>query len=455
MKEKIKKVFSSKIIVIILALVIGVGFGFVVYLNSENTISKDLDTDIVKKDENLENNNNADADNNSVNKNNITNDNNDSTNNNVIKNDVKEFLYKINYFDYDGKVYLYEADIDIDYNLYVVNLKNISSSNLLKVNEAGKFIVVKSKDYENFQNKKREKIELTKKEKDWLKKILNSFEYDEKITDETILKYGTFYIKNQNNDAVSLDNFSNYAELKRLLLVMEEKDIKYIKPLLDNTNVKKLILDNEYTELNINSKLVRNLYNNVYLGDYITDHYEKGKLTNDYIITTVLRYIDVNNMANLLEHDFLFSNYSVDIDKFDFVAKKLFGENIKYNIEDYKGSNISYPWYEYDWENNRLSIFYPNGSEFVKQVFGEIAYAYEKNNKLVIIERTIYGERGNYYDNCQDKNEIVNSNEHIYDWNFIDGFNENAFFTDYTYYAYIFEKTDDNNYYVTDFKRLN
>lgn len=116
----------------------------------------------------------------------------------------------------------------------------------------------------------------------------------------------------------------------------------------------------------------------------------------------------------------------------------------------------------YDEERNQLAINYYNGDELDDCLYTDIAYAYEVDNKIVIIEKTLYYFLYDSNDPNYDSKEtgLYNSVDKeilLSKFNIANDIKEviNKLEPFVTYYAHTFTLSNDGNYYYTDITRLN
>ena len=264
-------------------------------------------------------------------------------------------------------------------------------------------------------------------------------------------------------------------------------------------NVIKYIKDTDYESVSLYDKEVKELYKKT-CGTMSFCYYQEG-LTNDIIITLVLmemdKLFDDDNMTiekvckyenscdevykykDLLEltlFDMGGASWKFtkndEFDKlFDETAKKLFGDNVKYDIESYNGGfdNCSLS-YEYNKDEKKLIGWQGTGCGFCEDIIRKLDYAYKTDDKFVLIEKSLYLFSGGSGD-CYEHDGLKYKEEGIYN-NYFDGrklassiddcsvdyIGSEPCYTKYkddlTYYAYTFNKRDDGSYYLADFSRL-
>lgn len=240
-------------------------------------------------------------------------------------------------------------------------------------------------------------------------------------------------------------------------------------------NVVQDINDKNYKALDKNSSQITNLYSKVTYNQSMLDNYIQEKITNDTIITLTLQQMekqnvyekncDVDDELKLKDCEFVFSN-----DKVIEFAKKIFGPNVKFDITKYNGAGNGCGYYIYKSDIGKLISSAGTGCGFSEKIVNAINYAYQKEEKIVIIEKSLYITDGwsdgrvdyckiydyelskGIYNNIHDRKKVADFEaiENVLDINLLEKYNQYV-----TYYAYIFEKGEGENYYYTDFAKLN
>lgn len=388
----------------------------------------------------------------------IVNKNNNTNNSDNEVNTKPENLYEFNYFSEGGGYY--QAIIDSDYNFWVAKIEDISKYD----NHDNIELIVN--DLSNMEHK--EKITLNEKQKLYVKEVLNNLDYN--IDDLSNIEYYNIYdypyiikdlksgksSKYQKGTIIALYN----APLFYIALAFVENDTSYLDYMVNN-NALKYIKDKDYKPLY--SNLIEELYNKVsynYHG-YIMNSYEENRITNNSIIILTLQEMEKRNLGEMW-HDEFTSYIDFDMAKFDDVAKELFEPDVKYNLDEYSGRSL------YQYKSHGDDFTTEDALPlFTENIFSEISYAYETEDKIVIIEKTLfvidiegyyaskYDLKKGLYNNLSDRKLISDNIDEVEAimWN-----NFEKMFQKYdnesTYYAYTFTK-DNGNYYFTNFEKLN
>lgn len=307
-------------------------------------------------------------------------------------------------------------------------------------------------------------------QKEYLINYLNSLEYSYDLEENIETGFAkNIIIDNYQINKEFINIKENYL-LEILINSIIENNPIYFNYLEKDNNVENYIKDSTYTKLDVNSESVKNLYNIVVPNFYaeetynleVFDSYKKNKLDNDTKISLTLYkllYKDEAN-SNCIENN-IFKTCYIDNNLFDKTFRNLFG-NIKYDLSTYDGyDTTNSAGFNYDSIKKQLTITYYSGDEFDDCLYSEIAFAYETDNKIVIIEKTLYyiiydsnnsyqqtPEEVGLYNNTDKEIKLI-TNMPSNGKKLLDDLNPFV-----TYYAHTFTK-ENGNYYYTDIARLN
>lgn len=279
----------------------------------------------------------------------------------------------------------------------------------------------------------------------------------------------TFYFKSYDREKNNSDeNFSveEKNNSNENFIIEEKKDSnENINNEKDNF-VESFIDEQFYNKLNINDINIKEMYNKTRIKAELTqipDYYLNEKFNNDSIITLTLENGVSYTERKYYEPDYndYVIRYVFNLNDFDQKAKQIWGENVKYSLENYKGVG-NCEMYSYNKEQKELVWNSSTGCGLEEEVKSELDFAYETSDKLVLIEKSLYikyleddyGKPG-IYNNLKDRLLLYNvNNEDLY--SFVNNTNLFQQFDKFvTYYSFTFNKTQDGNYVLADFKRLN
>lgn len=251
-------------------------------------------------------------------------------------------------------------------------------------------------------------------------------------------------------------------------------------------DVKKYIKDEDYEVVSVYSKAIKELYEKYYYSEKVTNNYIEEKITNDMIILTALlefskeNKIDYDNPDFFKNSEFYDRKYIYDEtaiigdgydkifysnEKLDEYIKKLYGNDVKYDLAKYQHGDLfndmNCCYYYYDEVEKKMffSTLGGTGCGVDNSVETVLEYAYKKDNKLVIIEKSIFFGSEAKYNNAK-KEKMLESYESYESYKNECSFNEaiNNCFTKYkddvSYYAYTYLKNENGEYYLADFSRL-
>lgn len=334
-------------------------------------------------------------------------------------------------------------------------------------------------------------IELNEEEKIFLKKLLensvynldiNSLKNKKKMEYNTILdtlkneKEMEYTVLDYQQDKVFIGGNKDYSsDLDAFIYAFVFQNKEYLKYTEENHNIKNYIKDKEYKEVDIEDEFIEELYTKVVDSNTPLDSYVEEKLTNNTIITLTLQQMEKDKkytLVSTMDKIPYTTIYSFSNEDFEQYAKRIFGQNVQYKFEDYERTTGCSD-YDYSKNDNYLYVTYGNGCDVPEQFIGELSYAYETENKLVLIEKSLFFTEGsssdyNSYFRSPIKEDINSGiytglhNRLLLGKNFGGLYNEKGkhgiskkFDNFTTYYSYTFTKDSDGNYYYTDFSKLN
>lgn len=398
----------------------------------------------INKEKNL---NNPPINNEEINKDN-TGDNNESEK----QPNLEGILYHIEYIENNN---IYDFLIDENFNISVAT-KEINSNSASILNETHTPISF-----------------LNSEQREYLVAFLNNLEYSYELGEEKELEFSNYayMITNYQLEKGLMSNDTENYLLELILMSLVAENNTYYTYLMQDNNVINYIKDANYQELNINDKKVIELYSKIVPSSALEenensevyDSYKLNELTNNTYISLSLYQLLYNDtsMTDCLENDFSTICY-INNSLFASTLKNIFGD-ISYDISTYEGydTTMSADFY-YDEERNQLAINYYNGDELDDCLYTDIAYAYEVDNKIVIIEKTLYYFLYDSNDPNYDSKEtgLYNSVDKeilLSKFNIANDIKEviNKLEPFVTYYAHTFTLSNDGNYYYTDITRLN
>lgn len=368
-------------------------------------------------------------------------------------------------------------------NLYhIVYLENNITYDILIDENYNISMASKSDTNESLLNEKHTQINFfDNKQKEWLINYLNNLEYPYDLSGEIELENYNYAISNyQIEKGLANIEYEN-SILDIIIYSLVTENATYYDYFMRNNNVTNYINDTNYQELDINDEKVIDLYSKIvptrtlenHLNSEVYDSYKNNELSNNTIISLTLNSFSREEVFNncIDDDEGLTGICFVDNDLFDEKVKSIFGD-ISYDISNYNGYDTSNSYYfRYDNESNQLVINYYSGDELDDCLFTNIDYAYQVDDKLVIIEKTLYYilydsnhpdygteeydqqslEEVGVYESIDKKILIPTLNIGMDDYE--DVLNELEPFV--TYYAHTFTLSDDGNYYYTDIDRLN
>lgn len=252
--------------------------------------------------------------------------------------------------------------------------------------------------------------------------------------------------------------------------IIEEQNTKDLQEKLQQSKIEDYIVDEKYTSVDILSSKVQDLYNKTKIRKEIAEvpeHYKFEKFTNDSIITLTLEN-KVNSLEKKVFDEILGQEvkfYEFDMHDFSEKAQNLWGKEIIYNLEEYQGT-FRCEKYNYDKVSQKLIQSFSSKCEVEEDIFSELVFAYETENKLVVIEKNLYvrfiendKDKIGIYNNVKEKqlvqpltNEEINKIKQDTEErkNILKKYEKFA-----TYYSYTFLKKEDGTYILKDFNRLN
>lgn len=252
--------------------------------------------------------------------------------------------------------------------------------------------------------------------------------------------------------------------------IIEEQNTKDLQEKLQQSKIEDYIVDEKYTSVDILSSKVQDLYNKTKIRKEIAEvpeHYKFEKFTNDSIITLTLEN-KVNSLEKKVFDEILGQEvkfYEFDMHDFSEKAQNLWGKEITYNLEEYQGT-FRCEKYNYDKVSQKLIQSFSSKCEVEEDIFSELVFAYETENKLVVIEKNLYvrfiendKDKIGIYNNVKEKqlvqpltNEEINKIKQDTEErkNILKKYEKFA-----TYYSYTFLKKEDGTYILKDFNRLN
>ncbi|MDE6284465.1 MAG: hypothetical protein K2M17_01820, partial [Bacilli bacterium] len=406
--KKISVIFRNKGIIVFMAILVGIGIGIGVFKFKDFLVVHDED---IKEDDKSDMNNEQQVSDN--------------------------YLYRIykQYQENDGgDILVYDYLITDNYEILSASIE-IGIDELVQNRGLGTTNLNIFNSIPNLEHT--ELLKLNENQKKQLKSILESINYDTdvKLNDSGAIDFNDIYLNNLGNIvlefvtkksglscknlgrdgwyAINLQDktsfIANYGggdfDLEIIINDLIAGDFTYLNYLVNqelvydeylkkDNNVEKYIDDKDYNKLNVESDIVKELYKKVHRDDlelYI-DLYKNVSLTNDVIISLTLDAMDAEKKVKNCNYDHISETCYFDEKIFDTYVKRIFGPNVSYNIRDYNGfsHNGGSYCYGFDDEKELLYVYYSSGAEFVENVIGSIAYAYEKDDKLVIIEKTLF-----------------------------------------------------------------
>lgn len=343
--------------------------------------------------------------------------------------------------------------IDKDYHIYSIQ-KTLTSDELApytKKIEGGQTIALDELRIELEKETPKEKMKLNRTQKFIVKTLLEEQLYIDDIGKEFFIEQPMYYIINSNDQKNYFSNFNgSNSRLEILLRAFIYNDATYFD-YLKNNNVTNFIKDKEYQELDIQSELIKNLYQKVTIGRFDFSHYQEGKMTNNSIITWAIYqyYLKQQAASWTLEN--------LNEKNFDRYVKQIFGKNMAYDMDSYTGTRedecVVFSKY-------RLS--FNSGCEEAENIYSDLVFAYEKDDQLILIEKSLFyappylsysitGGKGLYTDANA---KVLITNQYPLPSKSVSETLE-LYREFVTYYSYTFAKSNDGNYYLTDFNRLN
>lgn len=292
----------------------------------------------------------------------------------------------------------------------------------------------------------------------------------------------------------------HYEEKQEVKEDIEEK-VDISTPTLSKDKIEKDVLkyikDEDYEVVSVYSKDIKELYEKYTYNKKIMDNYLEEKITNDMVITLSLQEYDKINLSedtyenlNFFENNPFYKRvctqdeYNLEWEicriiypneKLDIYVKKLFGDKIQYDITKYSINGVSKLenccYYRYSKEDKSMvEAFYGTGCGVEEHVENSIEYAYKKDDKLVIIEKSLFfasdidtidGTSKSYkatiYNNVK-KEKLLAQGEEVGNCNSTEKYDYEYCLTKYkddvSYYAYTFLQNEDGSYYLADFSRL-
>lgn len=268
---------------------------------------------------------------------------------------------------------------------------------------------------------------------------------------------------------VGVITFTIYTTNEKNKEIINNQNKEQTNTAVQKSKVENAIPDKNYTKLEITSDKIQSLYQKTRVRREIAevpDYYTNEKFTNDSIITITLEN-DVKKIENKIYDESLgdyVNFYEYDLEDFSNKAKELWGENVSYDLEKYKGVTHC-EGYSYNPESKKLNLNFTTGCGLEKEILSELVLAYETNTKLVLIEKSLYvrfmekeEEQKGIYNNAKEKKMISAFNaeevEKIldnkeYSTHLLKQYDESA-----TYYSYTFEKKNNDTYYLKEFKQF-
>lgn len=356
-------------------------------------------------------------------------------------------LYHIMYYDKlrvdtytEAKEQYYDIYIDTNYQVRVALSEKPTSNNAPDNYKAG--------------------IKLNENEIKFLDENLKTLNYTYDYEFKTDIKVGNYYIYNYKvNKGYNSENVDINSKINSIIysIIYEKKEyFKY----LENHSLKDYITDNDYKERNIQEDEIKKLYafskidNKIINVSYL---YREEKLNNDAIITLALETGEVSYTEQ--DSKLIFDNNSLDK-----VIKKYFG-NVTYDITTYRqnvqDSETTTGCYGYNYKDSHMEKWYGTGCGLGESIESELIYAYEKEDKLVLIERSLFYDNTinklSLYDNYKEKNILNHYTEDEQITEFLNQCQNKEIFDLYsnfvTYYSYTFIKNNDH-YIFTAFDKL-
>ena len=366
-------------------------------------------------------------------------------------------------------VYLTNNITNITYDILIDENYNISMTS-------------KVDSKESILNDKHTQVDfLDNNQKEWLINYLNNLDYPHNLDEEIKLENSNYIISNYGLEKRLINVESENYLLDIIINSLITKNATYYDYLMKDNNVTNYIIDTNYQKLDINDTKVIDLYNKIvpvrtlenHLNDEVYDSYKINELSNNTIISLTLNSFSIEEMFyNCIDDDEGLTKICfVDNNLFDEKLKNIFG-NISYDISIYNGYDTSLSCcFGYDKERNQLFINHFSGDELDDCLFTNIDYAYQVDDKLVIIEKTLYyilydsnhpdyGTEEYYQQSLEevgvyesiDKKILIPTLDISLD-DYEEALNELEPFV--TYYAHTFTLSDDGNYYYTNIDRLN
>ena len=376
--------------------------------------------------------------------------------NSSILNGNKNYEY---YFDNFLFHIVYEND-EVIYDYLIDENYNISEA-------------IKKKEYKNefvsILENKHNKIEfLDDTQKEWLINYLNNLNYTNNSFDIKKRKYYYYKVVNCKNDNSVVFNDVDNKLLYVIVNSLINKDKSIYDYLLKNNYVTNFIRDLNYIPLDTNdekvidlfSKAVPSYYSDVKINGSFIESYKNGLLTNDsIIIVTYDNMTNIDNGNNCIYNSEEVYNKTCYINKSDFdkTLKRIFG-NIDYDISIFqKFENQNGDVIEYDAEKNQLKVNIKEGATPTSFFYSDIAYAYNIDNKIVIIEKNLYYSMDENV--SEGLYESVDKNVLLLDGYIASLDKPESYLNELepflTYYAHTFTLNKSGNYYYTNIERLN
>ena len=449
MKEKINTILNSKRSVITTLVIIITSLIAIILINLYDAKNNN-DTNFNKEPQN-----NVELDK-ETDKSENTNNENENEEGNIYS---KNLMYQIQYRRGD---ILYDISIDKEFNISIVSTEyDYRKPYNILVNENHTLIDV-------FNNSQKQFIINYLKSLNYTLNPGNLFE----VT-------GDFLVVKNYEDGKGLVNQTENYFLTALIESIIEKNVSFYQYVEKDNKIENYIKDTNYKKLDNDSDIVLDLYekfakstlsneNNEIIGTEVFDSYKKNELNNNTKISLALYnllYKDISNSNSYCDSES--SKCYIDINLFNSTYEEIFG-NTKYDLSTYEGFDTDMSaYFYYDNSNKNIVILYENGDEIDNVLISDIAYAYEKDDKIVIIEKTLYYYLYDTNDGTFGAESIteIEQNKGLYNspkkevkitteinpFNFKFTEELNSFVT---YYAHTFTK-ENGQYYYTSIARLN
>ena len=230
-----------------------------------------------------------------------------------------------------------------------------------------------------------------------------------------------------------------------------------------------LLKDKNYKEIDIQEKRVQDAYQMPMIRSKVAEippFYKEEMFSNDAIIAITLeqgvKYEEVKIFDETLgDYKTIYVYDPVDFAR---KAKEIWGENVTYHMEQFKG--ISHcESYVYDEERKTILLEFGTGCGSQEEINRELVFAYETEEKLVLVEKSFYvlkvetdTKKTGIYNNIKDK-KLLHAFTEKELTQYITQQDKNKIIHPYeefaTYYSYTFEKTKTDQLILSTFDRLN